>query len=664
MNGHEATARDDGTDGTTNVDDGTDAADGVESPSVGTTVHAGDFAFNPVEPTDFRLSVEGASGSGKSNTLAVLLEDLASVQVPTLIIERIGVLTPVRTEDEDLIVVGARDEEGVDIPVPLDQVGVVGEMVLDRGLKVLLDVKSYEGLEDDKHTEHAATWRAIKAINDRAHELFRSGDRRKCLLAVDEAHYLAPETNAPHPNRDSYVKRATGEIIEAATEGGNKGINIILAFQRRSYLRKGVLTQCDNHIVHQLSGDDATTAADATGLDADAIRDLDTGEILATGSLTDRTTVGPTRVRRRASPDPREERFELPDPPEELSTALDEVRATVDERAQAERERQDELEAARDEIERLETKLANRSEAHETTSQLLRELQRYNDLIEAGEIDGDVEADQLVGSEMVELDVGGSLSSADAPDPDGTRAVPADVVESFRDLRENWDALESRLEAAEEERDRLRERTDDLEETLADREARIAELEGVERVMDEVVDDARSILSTVGAEVPDLPDREDGSEPDRRTAHLEREVEELREENRRLRARGDDESATEDGSAVGTDDYADFLSDPTVKEAVEEAKAASNASARYVQGVIASIVESEGAVTYDEVATRLDVTTTNHVSSAATTLEEFNIVRKDSSGGEVRVDLNTEGIADIKREAERRERTAEIMNDL
>lgn len=40
------------------------------------TVKLGDFEFDPVKPNDFRLSIEGASGSGKSNTLAVILEDL------------------------------------------------------------------------------------------------------------------------------------------------------------------------------------------------------------------------------------------------------------------------------------------------------------------------------------------------------------------------------------------------------------------------------------------------------------------------------------------------------------------------------------------------------------------------------------------------------------
>jgi len=39
-------------------------------------VKIGDFEFDPVEPQDFWLNVEGASKTGKSNTIAVIMEDL------------------------------------------------------------------------------------------------------------------------------------------------------------------------------------------------------------------------------------------------------------------------------------------------------------------------------------------------------------------------------------------------------------------------------------------------------------------------------------------------------------------------------------------------------------------------------------------------------------
>jgi DNA helicase HerA-like ATPase len=101
------------------------------------TVTFGGVSFDPVAASDFRLSVEGTSGTGKSNTLAVLLEDLADVAIPTLVVERLGALSPTRLEDESIVVVGARDEAGIDLAVGLEDLDQLGEWVLDRGMKVL-----------------------------------------------------------------------------------------------------------------------------------------------------------------------------------------------------------------------------------------------------------------------------------------------------------------------------------------------------------------------------------------------------------------------------------------------------------------------------------------------------------------------------------------------
>ena len=205
-----------------------EAAEGETELPETSTVTLGEFTFDPLEPTDFRLTLEGASRTGKSNTMAVLLEDLAETPVPTLIIERLGILSTVRQLDEHLIVIGACDEEGIDLAVPLDQLDIVAEMVLERGLKVLLDINTYvdAGDEPEMHTEHLATARVLSALDSRVQERLRGGRRRKCLLFVDEVHYLAPESGAQHIQTDEYVNRARGQIVTIFTEGGNKGVEL------------------------------------------------------------------------------------------------------------------------------------------------------------------------------------------------------------------------------------------------------------------------------------------------------------------------------------------------------------------------------------------------------------------------------------------------------
>jgi len=311
------------------------------------TITLGDVEFDPVETQDLRVSIEGNSGTGKSNTLAVVLEDLADVHLPTLVIERVGALAPVRLVDEDIVVVGARDEEGIDLAVALEDLNQIGSWVLDRGMKILVDVSTYADYEADESRVHEAAAVAVRSLNDRAHEKYRSGDRTKSLLVVDEAHWLAPKDTAPDPEIDDSVKRCRGQLIKASTEGGNKGISTIVGYQRRAFLHNGVIQLCRDFIAHQPPGEDVGRTADALRCDEDLLAGLATGEIVARGdTLTDGDLVGPTKVRKRESPDPREESFDLPDTPDDLRDALDEIQDEVKAERERRSERQDELEEA------------------------------------------------------------------------------------------------------------------------------------------------------------------------------------------------------------------------------------------------------------------------------------------------------------------------------
>jgi hypothetical protein len=59
------------------------------------------------------------------------------------VIERLGALTPVRLVDDQVTVVGARDEEGIDLAVALEDLDKIGSWVLDRGMKIIVDISTY-----------------------------------------------------------------------------------------------------------------------------------------------------------------------------------------------------------------------------------------------------------------------------------------------------------------------------------------------------------------------------------------------------------------------------------------------------------------------------------------------------------------------------------------
>ena len=470
------------------------------------TVTLGEFEFDPLEPTDFRLTVEGASNTGKSNTLAVILEDLAETHVPTLIIERLGILSPVRKLDEQLIVVGARDEQGIDLAVPLDQLDLVAEMVLERGLKVLLDISTYADADPDAHTEHLATARVLGALDRRATERLRAGSRRKCLLFVDEVHYLAPESGAPHIDADDYVKRARGQLVTVFTEGGNKGIIPTVTYQRQAYTSKGVVSQADNRIIHRLHATDRKSTASDLGIDAEEIEALGTGDVLAYGDMTRQRVIGPEHVRQRESPDPREESFELPEPPDQLSETLASIGEEVEQREAEQTEREDRIDELESEIERLRERNEELAEDREFGERIAAALER----IQSGEA-GDGEAS-------------------------------AELAGEIEDLRERNERLQETLDEREREVESLREQLSERNEDVERLKGELAELEEFEAIRDELAADARSILRLLGEADPE------SEEARGRINELQAEKRELREQVEDLEERAEELEADLDAA--------------------------------------------------------------------------------------------------------------------
>lgn len=591
------------------------------------TVTLGDVQFDPVSVSDFRLSIEGTSNVGKSNTLAVVLEDLADVQLPTLIIERLGALTPVRFEDEDLIVVGAREEEGIDLPVALEELDRIGEWVLDHGRKLLLDISTYADYEDEKSRVHLAAAKALRSLNDRAHEKYRSGDRTKSLLVVDEAHILAPKDSAPEPALDDYVKRCRGQLIKAATEGGNKGISIVTAYQRRAFLHNGVIQLCEDYVAHKPGDEDIDRTAKALRCDPDQIASLGTGEILARGTtITGGDLVDPTLVRKRRSPDPREETFELPEVSGETEAFLAEISADIEADRERRQQRQDELERLREENERLQ----------EQVEELQQEL---------------ADTDRLA-TALDNLQFGGNAAR--------------DVGEGVEWLQERVDELKAeRVEltaaraAIEEEKEAAEAENQHLQETIADLEAELQELRAA---FDGAAENIRALAETFDVDDVDLATTEVAADADaegrREDVLAEREarIEELEATVARL--------LNGEGGVEPLSGYAEFLEDDDVQAVIGEAKRPEKSSPRYIKGVIATILDEQGPVTYEEVADRLGLKRTNEISSAATLLESYAVVEKENTSEGMRVDLNVEGLQEVREKAAARRRTDDLMESL
>jgi predicted nuclease with TOPRIM domain len=595
------------------------------------TVTLGDVAFDPVATQDFRLSVEGTSGTGKSNTLAVILEKLADTNIPTLIIERLGALSPVRLEDESIVVVGARDEEGVDLAVGLEDLDQLGGWVLDRGMKVLLDVSTYADYEAEKSRVHLAAAKAIRSLNDRAHEKYRSGDRTKSLLVVDEAHILAPKDSAPEPELDEWVKRCRGQLIKASTEGGNKGVSIIVGYQRRAFLHNGVIQLAQDFVAHRPGDEDIDRTADALRCSEDELAALGTGEVLARGAtITGDDLVGPTSVRKRRSPDPREESFELPETPDELSAVLDDIQSEVEAERERRSEREDELEQLREENDRLQERVEELEQELADTDRLASALENF-----------------------------GAESNGGSAAQDVGEGV-ADLRERVDELKAERDAVLDERDAAEAEADELREENRALEEDLADVEADVQELRSA---FEAAASDVASLAETFEVDV-DVAAAAGAAESEE-TADLRARLQNAQERIDDLQAKNERLCEQSDGDVVEPlADYEAFLNDEAVSAAIDAAKEDATCSPRYIKGVLATIISEGSWVPYSDVAERLGVSTTSDVSKAASELERRKVIQKDKRNGEMHVDLNVDGLNEVRRAAREREKTEELMDEL
>lgn len=436
------------------------------------TVEIGDVDLQLKERSDFRIVVEGASDTGKSNTIARILEQLRDESMPMLLVERLSILSSIKSVDDEIIVVGGEDQEGIDMVVPIDDLDIVAEMILEEGRKVVLESKTYEEYDKD-NMDYVAVGRVIDEIDKLALEKMRSGNRVKSLIAIDEAHYFAPENGAKHvPDKDQKIKNTRSKIIGLSIDGGNKGISTILSYQRRSFIAKACLTQLSDYIIHRLHANDRDKASDDIGVDEQEIANLSTGEAIVYGQVTSHKPQKVT-VERRKSPDPREESFEIPEPNSDISELIEGYEERLEDKKE---EREDE----KTEKEKLEERIEELEHEKEKLRKETEIIEPLKNALERGSVNGDIEE---VAQDMDEL----------------------------RSMREELEgkvnSLESKVKQKNREIDKLRDEVDEKDEKLRKLESRGIQIK--QEDIDELFQNAQDILSLLSDYRGDDNDTED-----------------------------------------------------------------------------------------------------------------------------------------------------------
>jgi hypothetical protein len=311
-----------------------DVSDGAcgDDTAAGTPV-----ALPAVEILTGRGFVTGKSGSGKSNTASVVIENLLSNNFPVLVVDTDGEYYGLKEEFE-ILHAGADDE--CDIQVSPEHAEKIASLALEQNVPIILDVSGY--LDESVGSE---------LLLRTARQLFAKEKKLKkpFLLVVEECHEYIPEGGG--------LDETGKMLIKVGKRGRKHGLGVVGMSQRPADVKKDFITQCDWMVWHRLTWDnDTKVVGRILGNDyADAVEDLGDGEaFLMTDWAEDIRRVQFHRKQTfDAGATPGLEDFERPELKSVSGNLVDELRDITDEQER----RESELADLRQELDRKEQRI-------------------------------------------------------------------------------------------------------------------------------------------------------------------------------------------------------------------------------------------------------------------------------------------------------------------
>lgn len=314
-----------------------------------------DVELPVVEVLTGRGFITGKSGSGKSNSASVIVEELLAEGFPTLIIDVDGEYYGLKQEYE-ILHLGA-DEE-CDMRVGVEHAEKIAELALEKNIPIILDVSAYLHEEEQK-----------EIIREVCSRLFSRQKKLKkpFLILIEEVHEYIPEGGGLDD---------TGQmLVKIAKRGRKHGLGLCGISQRPANVKKDFITQCDWLVWHRLTWkNDTAVVRSVLGPDyADQIQDLDDGEAFLMTDWND--SVSRVQFRRKETFDagatPGLGDFERPD----LKSVSEDILENLKDISERQREREDK-------VEHLQSELAEKEAEIEELSEQLERAQDVSSLAE------------------------------------------------------------------------------------------------------------------------------------------------------------------------------------------------------------------------------------------------------------------------------------------
>lgn len=235
--------------------------DSVEKLAVSTD----DFAFPAEELLTGRGFITGKSGSGKSNTASVVVEELLDRNLPLLLVDTDGEYVGLQETYESLMHVGGADR--CDLQIDSESADKLTSYALEEHVPIVLDISTYH----DEEETAAVLEATVEALFIAEHEY-----RIPFLLLLEEAHEFIPQQGG---TAGSDLKSL---LIRVAKRGRKRGLGICALSQRPAAVDKDFITQCNWFVWHRLTweNDTAVVSRIIGNESAETVQTLDDGEAL------------------------------------------------------------------------------------------------------------------------------------------------------------------------------------------------------------------------------------------------------------------------------------------------------------------------------------------------------------------------------------------------
>ncbi len=176
------------------------------------------------------VAVLGITGSGKTNTAAVLIEELLSNGLPLTVVDIEGEYWGLKEKFEVLV---AGRSQHAELEVGPNNAVQLAEISLERGISIILDLSDFTQDEASEFLTQYFTslWTASTSA------------KQPYQIVLEEAHEFVPQG----------IRTPLKQILtRIALRGRKRGLGIILVSQRSAKVEKDVLTQTSLLFLHKV----------------------------------------------------------------------------------------------------------------------------------------------------------------------------------------------------------------------------------------------------------------------------------------------------------------------------------------------------------------------------------------------------------------------------